>query len=247
MKRLISFFVLFTISIACHSQTKQIINQQLYWMRYYNQLSLSKQWSWHNEFEERRFFINNRHHHFIFHSRFHYKISKSSEVAFGFTYSLQDPQDPWATTKLTIPELRPVQEYTYTNWISNRFSLSQRLRLDERYIHKNDGQKLINGYNFNLRIRHRIQANFILNKNLHSKPTVLKIADELMINAGDNIVYNSFDQNRIYAGIEIPINRSYSAELGYMYWFQQKSNGFQYYDRDIFRFTLYHKSSRKHN
>jgi hypothetical protein len=247
MKRLFLFFILFVTAISCQSQSKQIINQQLYWMRYYNQFTLSKKWSWHNEFEERRFFVNNRHHHFIAHSRLYYKISKSSDIGFGVAYSLQDPQDPRATTILTVPELRAVQEFNYTNAATNRFSLSQRLRLDERFIHKNDGVTLTEGYDFNYRIRYRLQANLILNKDLKQKHTILKLSDELMINAGERIVYNRFDQNRIYAGIETPINKNFSAELGYMYWFQQKSTGYQYYDRDIFRLTLYHKSARKHS
>lgn len=247
MKVLFLFLGFFLSIISGFSQPKQTINQQLYWIRYYNQLSLSKKWTWHNEFEERRFLVNNRHNQFIIHSRLHYKTSKSTDIGLGLTFSLQDPQDPWSTKKLTVPELRPVQEFNYTNWISNKFYLNQRFRLDERFIHKDDGEKLIDGYNFNFRARYRLQANLRLNKDAHNNPTIFKIGDEIMINAGKNIVYNRFDQNRMYAGIETPISKYFSVELGYLYIFQQKSNGYSYYDRDVFRLTLYHRANHKHD
>jgi Protein of unknown function (DUF2490) len=73
----------------------------------------------------------------------------------------------------------------------------------------------------------------------------LKIAEEIMVNAGEHIVYNSFDQNRIYFALEKGLAKGFSAELGYLYWFQQRSSGNQYFERDIMRFTLYHKIKLK--
>lgn len=62
-----------------------------------------------------------------------------------------------------------------------------------------------------------------------------------MINAGQKIVYNTFDQNRIYAGLQYGFNKNITFELGYLNSFQQRAGGVDYYDRDIIRFTLYHK------
>ena len=67
------------------------------------------------------------------------------------------------------------------------------------------------------------------------------MSDELMINVGNNIIYNLFDQNRIYLGMEQSFSKTISAELGYLYWFQQRSSGNQFFDRDIIRFTLLHR------
>ena len=62
-----------------------------------------------------------------------------------------------------------------------------------------------------------------------------------MFNAGKQIIYNQFDQNRIYAGLEQGLIKNISAEIGYIYWYQQRATGNQFFDRNIIRFTLLHK------
>jgi hypothetical protein len=62
-----------------------------------------------------------------------------------------------------------------------------------------------------------------------------------MINAGKNVVYNTLDQNRIYASLQYGISSSVAVELGYLNSFQQRASGVDYYDRNIIRFSIYHK------
>ncbi len=142
---------------------------------------------------------------------------------------------------MVVPELRPFQEINLSYQFSKRFTLQHRWRIDERFIHKNNGKELQDGYDFNFRFRYRLQANFKINKDEAKDTTVLKVADELMINGGSNIIYNQFDQNRIYAGLEQGISRNISIELGYLHSFQQRATGDEFFDRNIIRLTLYHK------
>lgn len=220
---------------------KSVTNQSLYWIRYYNQLSINKKITWHNEFDNRRFFENNQQHHFITHSRVHYKILPNADVALGFTYSLQSPQDPNAVSNLVVPEIRPHQELNFSNALSNKLMIHQRLRIDERFIHKNDNQVLLSGYDFNFRLRYRLQLSYKFQNEEAKMPSILKIADEIMLNAGKNIVYNQFDQNRVYIGFEQTINKNFSIELGYLHWYQQRASGYQFFKRDIVRCTVYHR------
>ena len=222
---------------------RNIEHQNLYWMRYYNQLSFNQRWIWHNELDDRRFFKNNQQQHLILHSRLYYKISKSLELAAGFTYSLQGPQHPEHSSALTVPENRIVQELNHTHPLNHRFSLVHRFRIDERFIHKNNGQELIPGYDFNFRFRYRLGIHYGLDKDQTMHPTILKLSDEVMINAGPHIVYNTFDQNRISFSAEHQFSPAISVELGYMHWYQQRSSGYQFYSRDILRFTFYHRIS----
>jgi hypothetical protein len=233
-----SLFLLFSLGLTAQ---KTVTNQSLYWLRYYNQLTLNSKLVWHNEIEDRRFFDNNRQHHLIIHSRLHYKFLPNADAAIGFTYSLQSPQDPNATINIVVPEKRIVQEFNLSNPLSKRLTFQQRFRIDERFIHKNNGKELSEGYDFNFRFRYRLQASYILSKAEAKNTTTLKIADELMVNAGKTIIYNQFDQNRIYIGIEQGFGKGVSAELGYLHWYQQRASGNQFFDRDIIRFTLNHK------
>ncbi|MBC7746119.1 MAG: DUF2490 domain-containing protein, partial [Flavobacterium sp.] len=121
---------------------RTVTNQSLYWLRYYDQLSFNTKWTWHNEIENRRFFEKNTQHHLIIHSRLHYKILKNADVALGLTYSLQSPQNPNSSLDLVVPEKRLVQEINLSNPLSNRFTLQQRFRIDERFIRKNNGSDL---------------------------------------------------------------------------------------------------------
>jgi hypothetical protein len=227
------------------SQQKEVTKQSLYWMRYYNQLTFNPRWSWHNEIDDRRFFKYNKQQHLIFHSHVHYKLSQNFDAAFGFTYSRQSPQSPDASTELIVPELRPFQEITVSNLLAGRFTLIQRLRIDERFIHKNNGKVLLDGYDFNIRFRYRIQAALAVLKQGSQFQTTLKVADEIMINAGKAIIINQFDQNRIYVGIEQSLGKKVSLEAGYLHWFQQRSSGYQFFSRDIIRLTLYHRIKLK--
>ena len=220
---------------------KSMSHQELYWLRYYNQISFNKKWVWHNEVENRRFFKNNSQHQLVTHTHLHYKAFPNLDMALGLTYFLQSPQDPNSTSSFIVPEIRPFQEIAYTNSFTKRFALQQRIRVEERYIHKNDGKILQDGYNFNFRFRYRLQASFKLRKDDRNPQTIVKIGDELMINGGESVVYNQFDQNRFYAALEQEINKNVSIELSYINWYQQRSAGNQFFDRDIVRLTLYHK------
>lgn len=233
--------VFLLISIAGVQAQKKVVNQGLYWVRYYNMLTLDKHFTWHNEAEMRRFWQGDVQHQFIAHTRMHYKTGANTNVGVGFTYSRQSPQDPLASSKLVVPEYRGVQEFNYSIPISRRFSLQQRLRLDERFIRRNDGVELLEGSNFTLRFRLRLQANWILSREGAPRRTTLKVSNEVMFNVGKSIVYNQFDQNRIYVGVEKEFSRMFSAELGYLKWYQQTASGNAFFNRDIVRFTLYHK------
>ena len=66
-----------------------------------------------------------------------------------------------------------------------------------------------------------------------------------MVNVGRKIVKNTFDQNRIYGALNYSFKPSFSIELGYMNWYQQRSNGVDFYNRNIFRLSLFHQISLK--
>jgi hypothetical protein len=237
-------FILCSLGIFAQ---KSVIHQNLYWLRYYNQLCFSNKMVWHNEFENRRFLNSNQQHHFILHSRLHYKFLPNLDAGIGLCYSRQSPQIENSSTNFVIPEIRPEQEINLMNTFSKQFSIQHRFRLDERFIHKNNGKDLIPGYDFNFRFRYRFQA-VITTKNKTAKfPTNFKIANEIMLNSGKNIIYNQFDQNRISISLEKRIINSVSAELGFIHWYQQRTSGIDYFSRNILRLTILHKLSFSKN
>jgi hypothetical protein len=237
------YYFLISIFLICNHLFGQanITNQNLYWTRYYNQLSLNAKLTWHNEVDMRRFMDNSRLHHVIAHSHIHYKIAPNFDIGAGITYSQQSPQFSDATSTLVVPEIRPFQEITQSQTLGKRVTLSHRFRLDERFIRKNNGTELLDGTDFNFRFRFRPQLAINLSKLENKTPTNLKIADELMVNFGGEIVYNHFDQNRVYVGLEKVLSKNFSVEMGYLHWYQQRSSGKDFFDRNILRLTVLHK------
>lgn len=232
--------LLFFLSYLTYSQSNTTY-QNLYWIRYYNQLTLNPKLTWHNEIDMRRFMENSRLHHVIAHSHLHYKILPILDAVFGLTFSQQNPQFADATSNLSVPEFRLFQEVTSSLAFSKRVLLNHRFRLDERFIRKNNGIILLEGNDFNFRFRFRPQLNIILSKLESKTPTNLKISDEIMVNFGGEILYNHFDQNRVYVAIEKGLSKSFSLEMGYMHWYQQRASGKDFFDRNILRLTVLHK------
>lgn len=243
MKKIVLYTPIFILMImhGGHAQ-KQITYQKLYWIRYYGQYVLSPSWTITLEFEDRRYFKHNRQLYWVL-PRINvlYNLGAGWQAAAGFTYYLTtNPADPTKSASLTVPELRPHQEFDFRQQIQ-KLTIDHRYRLEERWIHHYSGNTLTPGYNFNFRFRYQLQLAYpIINKTRPAGRLTAKLADEIMFNFGHQIVYNAFDQNRIYAGLNYGLSPHIQLELGYLNWFQQRSSGNQYYDRDNIRFTIYH-------
>ncbi|MFM2367776.1 MAG: hypothetical protein RL619_72 [Bacteroidota bacterium] len=62
-----------------------------------------------------------------------------------------------------------------------------------------------------------------------------------MINFDEKTMKNTFNQNRIYGTLQYGINKNFALELGYLNSFQQRANRVNYFNRDIIRFSIFHK------
>jgi hypothetical protein len=71
--------------------------------------------------------------------------------------------------------------------------------------------------------------NFSFNKNPFSSKTIsYTISNEMHLNFGKEIVYNTFDQNRLFAGFQYHTNAHDYLQFGYMYLYQQLATGNNY-------------------
>jgi hypothetical protein len=68
---------------------------------------------------------------------------------------------------------------------------------------------------------------------------MLSVADELMMQTGKDIIYNNFDQNRLFAGIRQQVSRSLSFDFGYMHVWQQLLSGNKYNRNRTIRLFFY--------
>ena len=225
------------MSIA--QEKKNIDSQSLIWTRYYNQLELNTRWSIHSEFDNRIFLSPLDQNLFVLRVQGRYKVLEQVELGAGFTYFSVATQDPDIDSKFNKPEYRIQQDATLKQNLG-KINLNQRFQIEERFFQNFDKERLISGSTFFWRFRYRIQGDYNF---WQKKKQFLKaiISDEIMINAGKKAVNNTFDQNRIYAGLQYGINSSLAIELGYMNSFQQRSTEVDYFNRNIIRLSIFQK------
>ena len=118
----------------------------------------------------------------------------------------------------------------------------QWLRLEERYRRRvlNDST-LSEGHHFNFRLLY----NFLIQVPLSAggiKPRTasLVLNDEVHVNFGKEIVYNYFDQNRFFVGINYHLNNHDNLQAGYMNLFQQLPAGNRYRSIHTARIFFFH-------
>ena len=67
------------------------------------------------------------------------------------------------------------------------------------------------------------------------------LSDEIMFNSGKANRKNNFDQNRIYAAVHYNVNPHFANEVGYINSFQRRPSGFDFFNRDIVRLSIFYK------
>ncbi len=161
---------------------------------------------------------------FIFRPGLTYYITEDVRLTAGYAYVHHFPAEGHAN--IARPEHRPWQQVQwFMRWPKVR--LMQWVRLEERFRHKvlNDSE-LADGYNFNYRIRYNFALFLPLTKKgLGPGGLQFLLNDELHVNFGKKIVYNVFDQNRLFAGLVYQLNDHAQLHGGYMNLYQQLPAG----------------------
>lgn len=238
MKRIVLLVLGLALAVSGGSQDRNIIDQDLVWYRYRQILHLDSTWSVSTEIENRRYLPKHRNHQLLpGRVTLHHKLGKGWEAGIGFVYFLQClPHDPDSDIALIRPEIRPHQEFVHrTN--TGPLQFRQRIRIEERFFRNTAENELAAGYRFNWRFRYRIRADYRFWEK-ETRYFSMYLFDEVMVNAGQSIQQNFFDQNRIAAGLHYSITPSWAIDLAYIRWFQQRSSGVDFFNRNILRITL---------
>ncbi len=118
----------------------------------------------------------------------------------------------------------------------------QWVRLEERFRRRVvNNAELGEDYVFNYRVRYNAGLFVPLTKRLfapHSLQFLLN--NELMVNFGKEIVYNHFDQNRLFLGLVYQVNAHAQVHTGYMNLYQQLSAGNVFKNQHTIRVFYFH-------
>jgi hypothetical protein len=240
MKLLKIIFGLFLLNTGINAQTeKNVDKQSLLWARYYNQLELNSKWSVHTEIDNRIFINPITQNTFVSRVQLRDKVTDKLELGVGFAYFSVARQDPEIKTGFHITEYRGQQDITVRQSLG-KLNLTHRYQVEERFVNSASKLMLEDETTFYLRFRYRIQGDYTFWK---KDKKYLKgiLYDEIMINGGDKIIKNTFDQNRVYAAVQLGVSPAIALELGYLNSFQERANGVDYFNRDVIRFSFIHK------
>lgn len=237
-------FLFWQLPTVAQEQAKPVITQDIIWLRYHNVLNINERWLLNTEIDVRRFVFPDRAHQWVLpRLHAHYKLNNTLNIGAGAVLFLQTlPQEQENGVVYTRPEIRPHQEINVKQFFG-KLSVNHRVRVEERFFLKTG----FDGHEFNFRFRYQLMASFPLLVK-ESRPVLQgKLADEIMFNAGGNIVNNVFDQNRIYAALQLVHSKNWATEVGYMNWYQQRPSGNDFFNRNILRVTVLHTIQLKKN
>lgn len=168
-----------------------------------------------------------------------YHLSDAAQFAAGYAYFHYYPADEHS--EIAQPEHRPWQQVL---WVNNypRMRLQQRVRLEERFRRKiKDRDELAGGYNFNYRARYQLLLSLPFSKNAFKAKTIsVYLGNEILLNFGRQITYNTLDHNRVHAGLTYHVDADDQLQIGYLNIFQQQSSGGRYRMLHVARIFYHH-------
>jgi hypothetical protein len=162
----------------------------------------------------------------------------------------------WVTDKLTVTlgyahmwvaptcdgcetwtgENRIYQQLQYVTRLG-KATVLQRVRNEQRWKETVENDVVTGETAFTDRVRYLVSFTVPVSGN--PKVPSLVLADEIAVQFGPGVVYNTFDQNRVFLGVKQALGRSWSFDLGYMLVYQQKASGYQYDLNHTLRWFFY--------
>ena len=225
--------------IAGFSQKQTTYTEQV-WLAYNNQTRFSNKWGLWTDFHLRtkeQFFTNFSQS--IARLGLTHYLNDNTKLTLGYAYVTHYPSENHKN--ISLPEHRPWQQIQWHTRYQ-QLRLMQWIRLEERFRRKiNNDNELGEGHNFNWKVRYNFFAAFPLaKKSFAPKTWSFVLNDEIHINAGKEIVYNYFDQNRFFAGFSYHLNEHDNIQVGYMNVFQQLAGGNRYRSIHVARLFYFH-------
>lgn len=126
-----------------------------------------------------------------------------------------------------------------------KVNLLQRVRNEQRWQQIIVNDKQTGDNRFTERIRYLLSFNIPVFKN-NLFPSLI-LSDEVCVQFGKEVIYNTFDQNRLFIGIKQKISKAISFDLGYMLLKQQRASGYQYDLNHTLRWFFYYTPDWRKN
>lgn len=218
--------VLLSGSAKLHAQ-RQYATHSNGWFMYFGSHKFAEKWGLHAEVQLRRFNIVTDDQQLLLRAGINYHFGPNAFVTAGYCFVQTAPYGNFPV-KAAFPENRAWQQIQVKNQLS-RFEIVSRFRSEQRFVNSpvyrdsvwQPGEAV---YSNRFRFLNRVSVPF-KGKTIEEKSFYVSAYDEIFINAGKNIAFNIFDQNRLYAAIGYRIPKVGRLEIGYLNQLILKADG----------------------
>jgi hypothetical protein len=236
-------FYLCFITVQLKAQKQSVITEQV-WLGNTNQVRMSQHFGASADFQVRsKEYFTRGVSQFNFRLGAVYYFTDAVRLAAGYAFVENFLGDN--SNRIHLFEHSPWEQISWSNKY-NRFSINQSIRLEERFRQSVQNNVKQNAFGFNYRTRYNMLLSYALSKH----PTAVGALDavgynEVYLNFGKQVVYNSFDQYRVFGGLNYHLGRFSSLQFGYVHSFQQLAAGNRYRKLHMARvFYLYNLDLR---
>jgi hypothetical protein len=231
-------FLFLNIPAVAQTPEKQIHSREQLWLGVFNQTRFTDRWGmWVDVHYQMTDNFADRPFQFLFRPALTYFIKDNLRINFGYALVQHFPGKGLSTTRT---EHRPWQQIWWNQKYPGLTTL-QWLRLEQRFNEKVVLDVKQKAYSYNFRIRYNFSFFLPLRgKEMAPKTPFAAIIDEVFLNLGDAITYNTFDQNRFFAGFGYQFTAHLNAQFGYMNIYQQEASGSNYFSTHAIRLFLFH-------
>ncbi len=204
--------LLFLLPVLLHAQTKSVQSNNQYWLGYMTSTKISDKYSVWNDFhlvpEGFGVVRTGLTRHF-----------ENTSVTGGYAFLWLTPGS--GNRSLSRIEHRPWGQIQFNVPVSGKYSLTQRIRYDARFREKVDNGEVVDGFGFNHRVRFLVSVKRVLtNDETKTIKPYVSISNEVLLNFGQEVTYNTFDQNRISVAVGLQTPKT-QYQLGFMNRFVQ--------------------------
>ena len=210
---LIAFLLFLFSGCALQAQSTRINtkNTNSWWM-YFGNHQLSTHWGLHAEAQFRLHDGVSDWQQLLLRTGINY-YAKQVQYTVGYAFVKTYPYGEYPVA-MAFPEHRMWEQALVSQTVGN-VKLNHRYRLEQRWIGNSTTGEFENG-RYENRFRYMVRASIPLS-NKETGKLYLGLYDEVFVNAGKEVGYNIFDQNRAYAALGYKLGKIGKIEVGYLY------------------------------
>lgn len=222
MKHLVPLAVLLGLAaLPARAQSARLNDfHALAWFQYVGDHKIAPQWAIHTEVQLRRLDLVRDPQQELYRLGLVHKLSNRLKVSGGYTFFQSHRYGSYAEVPGRVePEHRLYEDVTLSDQLG-RLGLSQRIRLEQRWLGNRDasGQGPVQQYEYQNRIRYQLSLTLPLQgATIDDQEFYLNGFDELFIGFGQNVELNVFNQNRLSGGLGYQLSKDAQLELNYLY------------------------------